>query len=124
MQPERVPEGAVPPIDLEHLGRQTLGDPALQREVLSIFVREMETARTRLAGPQASGRGELAHRIKGAARGIGANSVAASAAALEAEPERIDLTAALLVRMHEAVRFIVDRGLREGSPDPWAMRPG
>jgi HPt (histidine-containing phosphotransfer) domain-containing protein len=113
MQPERVPQSVVPPIDLEHLGRQTLGDPALQREVLDLFMREMEAARTRLAGPQASGRGELAHRIKGAARGIGANSVAASAAALEADPERIDLAAALLVRMHEAVRFIVEQSFPE-----------
>jgi len=120
MQLEQVSEGAVSPIDLDHLGRQTLGDPALQREVLAIFVREMDVARTRLACSQSNDRGELAHRIKGAARGIGANSVAVSAAALEAEPERIDLTAALLVRMHEAVRFIVEQGLRGGE----ATRPG
>lgn len=120
MEAEQGPRQALPPIDLDHLGRQTLGDPALRREVLSIFVREMEAARPRLAGPQAGGRGELAHRIKGAARGIGAGPVAASAAALEAEPERIELAAALIVRMHEAVRFIVDEGLREGE----AKRPG
>lgn len=120
MQPERAPAGAVPPIDLDHLERQTLGDAALRREVLSIFVREMQTARTRLADPRASGRGELAHRIKGAARGIGADPVAVSAAALEAEPGRIDLAAALLERMQEAVRFIVESGLHVSE----ASRPG
>lgn len=124
MQAEQAGQSAIPPIDLDHLARQTLGDKALQSEVLGLFLSEMEAARSRLAGPQATGRGELAHRIKGAARGIGANSVAASAAALEAAPERIDLAAALLVRMHEAARYIAATGLAEAGCDIRVPRSG
>jgi HPt (histidine-containing phosphotransfer) domain-containing protein len=112
MQAVRISAMAQAPIDLDHLTRQTLGDPAVQREVLELFLREMEAARCKLAAPQNPERAELAHRIKGAASGVGATSLAASAAALEAEPDRIELAAALLVRMHEAVCFIAERGLR------------
>lgn len=112
MQRAQAADAGAMPIDLDHLARQTLGDVSLRREVLELFVSEMAAARTRLVGIMADDRAELAHRIKGAARGIGANTVAESAAALEAAPERIELAAALLVRMHEAVRFITDRELK------------
>jgi HPt (histidine-containing phosphotransfer) domain-containing protein len=112
MQAVRVSTMAQTPIDLDHLTRQTLGDATVQREVLELFLREMEAARCKLSAPQNRERAELAHRIRGAASGVGAISLAASAAALEAEPDRIELAAALLVRMHEAVCFIAERGLR------------
>ena len=111
MQAARWADTASSPIDLDHLARQTLGDPAIRREVLDLFVAEMSAARGQLVGSGQCNRAELAHRIKGAARGIGANPVAETAAALEAEPDRIELTAALLVRMHEAMCFITEQAL-------------
>jgi len=70
------------PIDVAHLQRMTLGDAALKREVLTMFV----TQATRLVGSLASlstGAVKLAHTLQGSARAIGASRVADSASALE-----------------------------------------
>jgi HPt (histidine-containing phosphotransfer) domain-containing protein len=71
------------PIDLVHLARATLGDRALEREVLQLFDRQsgMLIARMRAAGP--AGIAALAHTLKGSARGIGAWRVARAAELLE-----------------------------------------
>ena len=94
------------PIDLDHLERQTLGDRALRREVLALFVGQMTAAAGELAGPSDATRAALAHRIKGSAGGVGARRVAAAAAVLEAAPERPDLAAELQGCIHEALAFI------------------
>jgi HPt (histidine-containing phosphotransfer) domain-containing protein len=70
------------PIDIAHLRRMTLGDEALEREVLTMF----STQATNLAGALAampSDAPALAHTLKGSARAIGAFAVADAAAHLE-----------------------------------------
>jgi len=71
------------PIDLVHLARTTLGDRALEREVLQLFDRQSSIliARMRSAAPGAVA--ALAHTLKGSARGIGAWRVARAAELLE-----------------------------------------
>lgn len=71
------------PIDLVHLARTTLGDRALEREVLQLFDRQSDIliARMRTAAPAAVA--ALAHTLKGSARGIGAWRVARAAELLE-----------------------------------------
>jgi HPt (histidine-containing phosphotransfer) domain-containing protein len=71
------------PIDLVHLARTTLGDRALEREVLQLFDRQSDIliARMRTAAPAAMA--ALAHTLKGSARGIGAWRVARAAELLE-----------------------------------------
>jgi HPt (histidine-containing phosphotransfer) domain-containing protein len=71
------------PVDLVHLARTTLGDRALEREVLQLFDRQsgMLIARMRTAAPAAIA--ALAHTLKGSARGIGAWRVARAAEFLE-----------------------------------------
>ena len=71
------------PIDLVHLARTTLGDRALEREVLQLFDRQsgILIARMRTAAPAAIT--ALAHTLKGSARGIGAWRVARAAERLE-----------------------------------------
>ena len=71
------------PVDLVHLARTTLGDRALEREVLALFDRQsgMLIARMRTATPAAIA--ALAHTLKGSARGIGAWRVARAAELLE-----------------------------------------
>ena len=71
------------PIDLVHLARTTLGDRALEREVLQLFDRQSDIliARMRTATPAAVA--ALAHTLKGSARGIGAWRVARAAELLE-----------------------------------------
>ena len=70
------------PIDLIHLRRMTLGDAALEREVLSMFSAQA----ARLAGALAAEPADasaLVHTLKGSARAIGAFAVADAAAHLE-----------------------------------------
>lgn len=73
----------------------TLGDPALEREVLTMFVAQSAQLLVRLAGLSADA-GALAHTLKGSARAIGAFAVAEAAGRLEtALPEARDARAAL-----------------------------
>ena len=71
------------PIDLEHLGRMTLGDASLEHEVLAMFAAQSVTLIGVLSTlpPDA---GALAHTLKGSARAIGAFAVADAAEGLEA----------------------------------------
>jgi len=71
------------PIDFEHLSRMTLGDPALECEVLTMFVAQSARLLDQLAAlpPEAA---SIAHTLKGSARAIGAFAVADAASRLEA----------------------------------------
>ena len=71
-----------PPIDLVHLARMTLGDGALRREVLGMFLNQSRDLLDRLAARPSEG-AALAHTLKGSARAIGAFGVAACAEAVE-----------------------------------------
>jgi HPt (histidine-containing phosphotransfer) domain-containing protein len=71
--------------DAGHLARYTLGDAALEREVLAMFVDQAEAQRDRLAAAADERQWrEAAHTLKGAARGIGAFRLGDAAARLEA----------------------------------------
>ena len=70
------------PIDIAHLRRMTLGDAALEREVLSMFSAQASRLVKALAAlpPDASA---LAHTLKGSARAVGAFALGDAAAHLE-----------------------------------------
>lgn len=72
-----------PVLDLVHLSRQTLGDVALETELLALFESQARQFAKRLAGPSHPGdekwRAELAHKLKGSARAVGAFRVAQAA---------------------------------------------
>lgn len=79
--PPLVPEETA--IDVQHLGRMTLGEAALEAEVLGLFsaqsadlVGRLKTIPTDAAA--------LAHTLKGSARAIGAFRVAEAALGVEA----------------------------------------
>jgi HPt (histidine-containing phosphotransfer) domain-containing protein len=78
--PPLVPDDG--PIDFAHLRRMTLGDAALEREVLGMFsaqaTRLVKSLATRPADAAA-----LAHTLKGSARAVGAFAVGDAAAHLE-----------------------------------------
>jgi HPt (histidine-containing phosphotransfer) domain-containing protein len=82
------PAGAAgePPIDLTHLFRMTLGDHALEREVLALFDRQIDMLIARMGEAGPSGAAVLAHTLKGSARGVGAWPMARAAEAVEAAP--------------------------------------
>ena len=73
-------------LDLVHLSRQTLGDRALETELLELFDRQATSALARLTGPAAAcgtAGADIAHMLKGSARAVGAFGVARTAGDLE-----------------------------------------
>jgi len=78
--PPLVPDDG--PIDIAHLRRMTLGDAALERDVLTMFAAQASHLTEALAAKPADAPA-LAHTLKGSARAIGAFAVADAAAHLE-----------------------------------------
>ena len=70
-------------IDREHLRQMTLGDRALEREVLVLFDKQASLLVDRMRKAEPEAVFALAHALKGSARGIGAFRVAHAAAAVE-----------------------------------------
>jgi HPt (histidine-containing phosphotransfer) domain-containing protein len=98
----------VPPIDLAHLTRQTLGDENLKREVLELFLVQAAAAREELKVSEADARRRLAHRLVGSARAVGAFALAACAAELEASPQS-EAAVERLPHLIEEVRLFVSQ---------------
>src|SRR6267378_5258704 len=90
------------PIDIEHLGRMTLGDASLEHEVLAMFAAQSVTMIGALATlpPDA---GALAHTLKGSARAIGAFGVADAAGYLEAAIQSGDDPGQALAELNDAI---------------------
>ena len=74
------------PVDLVHLARQTCGDRTLEAEVLQLMHGQLRLVADRLRLTDAEERRALAHAICGAARNVGAFTLALAAERLEAEP--------------------------------------
>ena len=76
-----------PIIDLVHLSRQTLGDGALENELLRLFVVQAQQYASWLDEAFAPGdapkRADVTHRLKGSARAVGAFPLADAAEAYE-----------------------------------------
>ena len=95
-------------LDRDHLARYTLGDVALEQEVLGLFIGQIpETiARLRSCGEPDLWR-RAAHTIKGSARVVGAwqlADVAARAEALADRPEEWDSLADVVEAAAQQVR--------------------
>jgi len=88
-------------LDLDHLSRQTMGDGELQKEVLSLFVNQLDAFERDIVQAPPARRRELLHGLKGAARGLGAFTIAEGAAALESDPADEDKLAVLLCSFEE-----------------------
>jgi HPt (histidine-containing phosphotransfer) domain-containing protein len=106
--PPRAVRAHLPAIDLVHLSRQTLGDRALETELLRLFDRQASQIMERLHACASGDRkalGDLAHTIKGSARAIGAIDVAAAAQACEdtLRPGSPLATDAALARLDERI---------------------
>lgn len=110
------------PVDLDHLNRYTGGDRGLNREILKLFEEQCATMLAQLdalartdGGASTKNWLELAHTLKGAARGIGAFGLADVAA--EVEKIAPDKTSALEI-VHRlkskscAVQLFVDQLLK------------
>lgn len=72
------------PVDLEHLTRQTSGDPQVEREALQLFIVQSRLYLQRLRGAVGErAQQETAHSLKGSAAAIGAWGVAGLCEQLE-----------------------------------------
>jgi HPt (histidine-containing phosphotransfer) domain-containing protein len=94
------------PIDLSHLAKQTLGDRALEQEVLRLFVHQALAVRDQIAEAATPERLRLCHTLKGSARGIGAFAVASCLAEIEAKPDDKQLLKRLSSLIDEVRDFI------------------
>lgn len=75
------------PVDLGHLARQTMGDRALEQEVLALFVQQALSVRDKIIDADLKDRLLLAHALKGSARGVGAFAIADCATEIEQRPQ-------------------------------------
>lgn len=80
---------AARPIDMAHLSRQTLGDRAVEQEVLALFVQQAISVAGRMAAADVRERLFMAHGLKGSARGVGAFAIAECVAEIERDPEDV-----------------------------------
>lgn len=109
--PPLVPEDSA--IDMQHLGRMTLGEAALEIEVLGLFAAQSRDLVGRLATIPADA-AALAHTLKGSARAIGAFRVADAAFSLEAAMKNdgdVRGAVVLLQRAVDEARATIDRML-------------
>ena len=79
----RAPDAQERPIDLVHLARMTLGDVAVEREVLHLFDGQALAVVGQIRSADIAAIADLAHALKGSSRGIGAWRVAGAAEAVE-----------------------------------------
>ncbi|AKI00270.1 hypothetical protein IMCC20628_01554 [Hoeflea sp. IMCC20628] len=95
------------PVDLVHLARQTGGDKTLETEVLALFARQAREAVARMGTLENDARSEVAHRLAGAAKAVGAFDVARRASAVEIKPDDLVAMTAFANSVIEADTFIV-----------------
>lgn len=106
------------PIDFEHLGRYTMGDRALEVEILGLFVMQLPETLGRLMSATTEADWKSAtHTIKGSARAVGAWALADRASDAEkavSSPETWAEHAGLIeAAASEAVSFV--KGLAPAS---------
>ena len=94
------------PIDLAHLSRQTMGDRAVEEEVLGLFLHQTQQVRERIAQSTPAERRLLAHQLLGSARGVGAFAIADCAAEIERRPDDVDAQHRLTMLIDEARDFV------------------
>ena len=94
------------PVDLAHLGRQTLGDRTLEQEVLKLFIQQALATRDEIANADVRERLRLAHTLKGSARGVGAFAVAECVSEIEKRPDDKRLMKRLSSLIDEVRDFI------------------
>lgn len=100
--------GCSQPIDRDHLARQTMGDRAIENEVLALFAAQALAVRERIGEACIEERLRLAHGLKGSARGVGAFAVADCVAQIEQDPEDGVLIERLSVLIDQVRDFIAN----------------
>lgn len=87
-------------LDRAHFDHMTGADRALQREVLGLFRMQAEGWESALASREWR---TAAHTLKGSARGIGLNALAAACEAAEQAADPAEALARVRTALHEAL---------------------
>lgn len=103
---ENCPPSQGRPIDLVHLTRQTLGDRALEKEILSLFIQQAVSVKERIAQATSKERSLMAHGLRGSASGVGAFNVAELAKAIERDPDDKSLMPRLTASIDDVRQFV------------------
>jgi HPt (histidine-containing phosphotransfer) domain-containing protein len=103
--------GSADAVDLVHLRRYTLGNLALEKEVLQLFAEQALVSLEQLRAAQPPEMRRLtAHSLKGSARAVGAWTVGRWAEQAEAVPQSSergdDVLAGLEAAVSDACRFV------------------
>jgi HPt (histidine-containing phosphotransfer) domain-containing protein len=108
---------AEPTLDRRHLARMTLGDRALERELLELFDRQAAILLARMYEADAVSMPALAHTLKGSASGIGAGAVAEAARIIEQASSPTEQMAAVerLASAIAALRPVIVALLQESA---------
>lgn len=93
-------------IDLAHLMRRTMGDRALEQQVLAQFIRQAVAARDDILKGEVQGRLRLLLKLKGSARDIGAFRLADCLAELEKQPQDRQLLKTMSALIDELCNFV------------------
>jgi HPt (histidine-containing phosphotransfer) domain-containing protein len=94
-------------IDLVHLAKQTMGDKALEVEVLQMFARQARSCLQEIGSGDRDRAKAASHRLKGAASAVGAFKVADAANALEDDAGNAAHMATVTTCVIEAENFIL-----------------
>jgi HPt (histidine-containing phosphotransfer) domain-containing protein len=94
------------PLNLSHLNRQTLGDRDLEQEILAMFCHQSAELADLLVKTTGAERKKVAHKLKGAARAVGAFNVADCAGRIEADPQNETALKKLVHHVGEARDYI------------------
>ena len=116
------PTGATP-IDWSHLSRFTLGDKALEHEVLGLFAMDAPRYLAKMvAARQRKDWIEAAHTLKGSARAVGAWNVAECAQAAEAMHVSADRGGVCNHRVHRLRHLrLPERPVRRARTRAWHL---
>jgi len=98
------------PIDLAHLARQTMGDRALEQEVIAMFLHQAGQIGEKIAHASPDECRELAHRLVGSARGVGAFAIADCADEIQTRPDEQKAKRRLARLIDEARDFVAAIG--------------
>jgi len=102
------------PIDFEHLKTQTMGNLDLQRKVLRLFLHQISDAIVHIRGAETvEQRSAAAHALVGAARNVGAFSIAYIAGEIELAKGPVTGRLVALERAAEQARFAITDALTE-----------
>ncbi|HEX8046425.1 Hpt domain-containing protein [Rhizobium sp. ICMP 5592] len=94
-------------IDLVHLAKQTMGDKALEVEVLQMFARQARSCLQEISSGDSKRVRAASHKLKGAASAVGAFKVADAASALENKAGDASCMATVTASVIEAENFIL-----------------